>query len=125
MNLPMSLRTAGCEMNYQHAKDEGLTQPLELTDALKIFKHWRIIENDFCYCVGYERSHMLIIKRGGCADYFDLNADEKAEFDQLKRDHIYDNYDQIIENCPHRRSVPRIFHYHLINFYKTRGEMKL
>lgn len=124
-DLPMSLRTAKGEQAYQDAKVAGKTTPLELVDSIKIFEHWRIINNDFPYDVGYKRCHLLVIKRAECASWHDLHDDEIAELNKLKREYLYDEYDQIIENCPSRRSVPHLFHMHLVNFYDKREDMKL
>jgi hypothetical protein len=124
-DLPMSLRTAECEGIYQQAKKDGNTTPLELTESLKIFEHWRIINNDFCYCIGYKTSHMLVIKRAGAGKWSDINATERAELDSIKESYLYENYDQIAENCPHRRTVPHLFHLHLLSFKDKREEMLL
>lgn len=123
--LPMSLRTARTEETYQLAKQNGKTVPLELVNALKIFEHWRIVNNDFPYDVGYKRCHLLTVKRAGVSQWHELNDEEIAELNKLKREYLYDEYDQIIENCPSRRSVPHLFHLHLVNFYDERGDMSL
>jgi len=125
MSLPMSLRTAHMEQNYQNAKAGGTTTPLENVTSLQMFQHWRIIDNDFPYTVGYKRCHMLVVKRAGAGSWHDLNDAEITELNELKRTHLYDEYDQIIENCPSRRSVPHLFHLHLVNFYDDRAEMSL
>lgn len=125
MTLPMSLRTANTEQNYQDAKINGTTTPLELVKAIKIFDHWRIIANDFPYDVGYKRCHMLVVKRAGVGAWNELNTYELSELDRLKQEYLYQEYDQIIENCPSRRSVPHLFHMHLVNFYDDRAEMSL
>ena len=124
-DLPMSMRTSACEQNYQDDKVAGNTQRLELVDSLKKFMHWRIIPNDYCYCVGYKTSHLLVIKRADCKSWFDLTDHEKTDLDIIKREYLYENYDQIIENCPHRRSVPHLFHFHLMQFYDNREDMQL
>ena len=125
MSLPMSLRTADQEQAYQNAKENRSTTPLELVASLQTFEHWRIVNNDFPYDVGYKRCHMLVIKRAGVGAWHELNQAELAELNNLKRNHLYDEYDQIIENCPSRRSVPHLFHLHLVNFYDNREDMEL
>lgn len=125
MSLPMSLRTADTEQTYQDAKVAGTTTPLELVKSIKIFEHWRIIENDYPYNVGYKRCHMLVVKRAGIGAWNELNTYELSELDRIKQDYLYDEYDQIIENCPSRRSVPHLFHLHLVNFYDNREDMAL
>jgi len=121
----MSLRTASEEQTYQDAKANRTTTPLELVTSLQMFNHWRIVNNDFGYGVAYKRSHMLVVKRAGAGTWHDLNAEEIKELNELKRTHLYDEYDQIIENCPSRRSVQHIFHLHLLNFHDAREDMKL
>lgn len=125
MTLPMSLRTAAGEQAYQDAKANKTTKPLELVPSIKLFDHWRIIENDYPYDVGYKRCHMLIVKRAGVGAWNELNTYELSELDRIKREYLYDEYDQIIENCPNRRSVSHIFHLHLVNFYDSRQDMAL
>lgn len=125
MSLPMSLRTAATEQKYQDAKENRTTTPLELVTSLQMFNHWRIVNNDFPYNVGYKRCHMLVLKRAGAGSWHDLRPEEIAELNELKRTHLYDEYDQIIENCPSRRSVPHLFHLHLVSFYDDRAEMSL
>lgn len=125
MSLPMSLRTAAGEQAYQDAKASRSTTPLELVPAIKVFEHWRIIDNDFAYGVAYKRCHMLAVKRAGAGQWHDLNAEEIAELNKLKKQYLYDEYDQIIENCPNRRSVPHLFHLHLVNFHDNREDMQL
>lgn len=68
---------------------------------------------------------MLVIKRAGAGAWHELNQAEIAELNNLKRNYLYDEYDQIIENCPSRRSVPHLFHLHLVNFYDDRQDMVL
>ncbi len=125
MILPMSLRTAAGEQTYQDAKANGTTTPLELVPSIKLFEHWRIINNDYPYDVGYKRCHMLLVKRAGVGSWNELNTYELSELDRIKQEYLYSEYDQIIENCPSRRSVPHIFHIHLVNFYDKREQMSL
>lgn len=125
MSLPMSLRTADQEQAYQNAKANKTTKPLELVPSIKIFDHWRIIENEYPYDVGYKRCHMLVVKRAGIGAWNELNTYELSELDRIKQEYLYSEYDQIIENCPSRRSVPHLFHLHLVNFYDDRADMEL
>lgn len=124
-DLPMSLRTRSGEETYQLAKANGGTVPLELAPSLKIFKHWRLIDNNFPYRVAYKTHHMLLPRRAGVSERWDLNAEEKAEFEQLLKDFIYPEYDLWFENCPKRRSMNHIYHLHLATYYDNREEMML
>lgn len=125
MSLPMSLRTAASEQAYQDAKASGATKPLELEPALKIFEHWRIINNGFPYDVGFAKHHLLVPKRASVAQRWDLNDEERKEFEILLRDYIYDEYDLWFENCPKRRSVAGYYHIHLASYVEHRDQMSL
>jgi hypothetical protein len=121
----MSLRTKAGEESYQVAKTNGQSKPLELAPALKQWEHWRLIDNDFPYAVAFKEHHMLLPKRAGVADRWNLNAAEKAEFEVILRDFVYPTYDLWFENCPKRRSVLSMYHVHLANYYDNREEMSL
>ncbi len=123
--LPMSLRTFDGEIEYQEAKKNGGTIPLELEQSIQKFKHWRLIDNRFPYAVGFKVHHMLVPCRAGVADRWDLNADEKAEFEQLLKEFVYPNYDLWFENCPKRRSVLGFYHLHLATYHDNREAMKI
>lgn len=125
MTLPMSLRTAASEQAYQDAKLNRTTKPLELEPALKIFNHWRIIENGFPYDVAFSRHHLLVPKRASVAQRWDLNDEERKEFEVILKDYIYQEYDLWFENCPKRRSVGGYYHIHLANYVEQREQMSL
>lgn len=111
--LPMSLRSYKSEMTYQLAKKDGRTIPLELEPALQIWDHWRLVQNRFPYDNAFKIHHMLLPKRAGIRERWDLNEEEKAEFEKLLKEFVYPNYNTWFENCPSRRSVPSIYHIHL------------
>lgn len=123
--LPMSLRTERTELNYKIAKENNALNPLNKVYPLENYMHWKIIKNDFPYDVCYKVSHILLIRREGVSSWHELNQDEISELNRLKRTVLYERYDQIVENSPSRRSVPNIFHLHLLKFYNKRNEMKL
>lgn len=124
MSLPMSLRTAAGEQAYQDAKASGNTTPLELEATLRQWKHWRLIDNRFAYTVAFKEHHMLVPRRG-VADRWELNADEKAEFELIVKDFVYPTYDLWFENCPKRRSVRSFYHVHLASYHDSRDQMEL
>lgn len=124
-DLPVSLRTAETEKAYQEAKANGKTTPIELLQSLKTFDHWRIVNNDYTYNIGYKRCHMLVVKRAGVADWDDLNTKEVAEYYMIRRSYLLKEYDQIIENSPSRRSIAHLYHKHLVNFHDHRRDMSL
>lgn len=123
--LPMSLRTFDGEIEYQEAKKHDLTVPLELEPSLKQWDHWRLIDNRFPYTVGFKTHHMLVPKRAGVADRWQLNDDERREFEIILREFTYPNYDLWFENCPKRRSVRGFYHVHFATYHDERSEMSL
>lgn len=110
---PMSLRTLEAEKDYQKAKQEGKTVPLELEPAIKKWEHWRLIDNRFPYNSCFEIHHMLMLKRAGISERWQLNDVEKREFETIIKEFIYPNYDLWFENSPRKRSVPLTYHVHL------------
>jgi len=124
-DVPMSLRTVNGELHYQLAKIDKTTLPLELEPALQIFKYWRVINNRFPYDISFKMHHMLVPRRGDVADRWDLNDNEKAEFETILKDYVYPNYDLWFENCPKRRSVRAFYHVHLATYYDNREDMQL
>lgn len=124
-DLPMSLRTKVGEENYQLAKKNGGSVPLELAPSLKQWEHWRLIDNNFPYGVAFKDHKMLLPKRAGVAERSQLNDAEKAEFEVILREYVYPEYDLWFENCPKRRSMNHIYHVHVASYYDNREEMSL
>lgn len=122
--LPMSLRTANSEANYQQAKIFGSLKPLWDEEVLHSFKHWCIIANRFPYDSCYKTSHMLLPK-SRASEYADLTRAEKTELREIIATYCQDNYHQVIENMTVRRSVMAIYHLHLVTFVDSRGEFTL
>ena len=84
--------------------------------ALQEFKHWYIMPNEFPYDRFFEKSDMLVSKRH--TDEEGLNAEEIAEWRELKNTVLSDNYDHIFENLPKQKSIPHHIHYHLVTPYR-------
>ncbi len=114
MNLPKSLRTRATEATYQQAKQDKTLRPLEEEPRLKEWKYWFLIENRFPYDDVFETSHMLVISREVGAIY-DLTLMENHELLQIRRT-LKENYDAIMDNLPHKRSVATRYHIHLVKF---------
>lgn len=125
MDLPVSLRTAQSEWDYQNAKTRGETIPLELEPAIKKFEHWRVIENRFPYNVAYKTHHMLLPKRAGVSERKQLNETERAEFEKILEEFIDPEYHKWFVNCPGRRSVAGFYHIHLVKYHEKREDMSL
>lgn len=121
----MSLRSFKSEVLYQEAKKTGKTTPLVDVQTLVDFNYWRIIPNDYPYDIAYKRCHMLIIKRQFVDSWNKLTQEEILEYNYIRYLLLYNEYDQIIENAPSRRSVPNMLHVHLVNFLDDRDEMHL
>ena len=114
MTLPKSLRTRATEALYQQAKLEGTLRPLETEPRLKEWKHWFLIENRFPYDEVFSVSHMLVLGREAGAVH-DITFMEAHELMKIRRE-FRDEYDAIMDNFPHRRSVPIRYHVHLVKF---------
>ncbi len=125
MSLPMSLRTAAGERAYQEARLNGGTRPLELEPSIKKWQYWRLIENRFPYSVAFKTHHMLVPYRANVSERWDLNDEEKREFERILREFVYPTYDLWFENCPKRRSVARFYHVHLASYVDSREQMSL
>lgn len=125
MTYNVTLRTLAGETAYQADIKNGKTIPLELVSAIKEWRYWRLIKNDYPGAIAFKQHDMLIIKRAGISERFDLNADEKAEFDQILKEHVYSNYHFWYENVPARRTAPHIYHVHLVKYYDKREDMRL
>lgn len=120
MNAPMSGRSIKGELAYQEAKMSGNTLPLEQEPSVRSWSHWRMIRNRFPYDMLFMQHDMLIPIRSGVADRWQLNDDEKAEFELILREFVYPNYDLWFENCPKRRSVLVTYHIHLATYKEER-----
>lgn len=120
-----TLRKEVSELLYQQAKEQGKSTPLELTKSIRQWEHWRLIDNDYPYDICFATHHMMVPKRAGVAERFDLNDDEKKEFDQILKDFVYENYDLWFENCPRKRTMSHIYHVHLATYYPSRAQMAL
>lgn len=76
------------------------------------FAHWRIIKNKFPYDEIARRHDMIVPKRHTVED--GLTTAELEEFVELKKTHINDVYQMIMESVPKNKSLPEHFHLHLL-----------
>ncbi len=88
--------------------------------AIKKFKYWFIVENDFPYDGVATVSHMILPIRRVVFKWDLLTKEEREELDELKKTYISDNYDAIQENMPSRQTVPGYFHLHLLTFKREK-----
>ncbi len=98
------------------AKMENPPNPFEDIEsiALKKFKHWVIIPNDFPYDAIATTNHLLFTRRKVAFSWDLLTKDEIDELNHLKKTYIADNYDAIWENLPSGQTVPGHFHLQLL-----------
>lgn len=83
------------------------------------YEHWAIIQNIFPYDLIAEVAHLLIPKRI-FAHYEEMTDTEEKELFRIKQE-VTPQYDSILENFAHNRSVPSHFHFHLL---KIKPEFK-
>lgn len=109
------LRTKESEDRYDKLIAEGfLDGKCKLCEASSIqdFTHWRIIRNKFPYDRIAQIHNMVIPKRHVRED--ELSKEEKEEYETIKRTHVNDHYEFIIEPTLKMRSIPQHFHVHLL-----------
>ena len=80
--------------------------------TIREYEHWRIMPNRFPYDRYYERSDMLVLKRH--ARESELTDAERTELCSLKEGALGEQYDQLLENLPHKQSIPHHCHLHLV-----------
>lgn len=122
--IPVSLRTASGEFNYQKEKTSGGLIPLQDEPAIHTFTHWVLKENRFPYDMAYGKHHLLMPLRE-VSERDQLHVHEKEELEHIIRYFIYPNYDLWFENSPSRRSVPTWYHLHLASYWEDRNKMAL
>ncbi len=110
------LRTDETATKYEEAQKTGpKTDGCRLCadeETIKEFTHWRLVPNAFPYDRFFSKSEMLISKRH--TDENGLNAEEIAEWRELKNTVLSDSYDLVFENLPKQKSIPHHIHYHLV-----------
>lgn len=116
-DLPMSLRTTEGEQFYADQKMSNNLKALADEPSLIDYKYWRVINNRFPYNAVLAE-HNLLIPRRVVAERAELNLQEVHELAEIL-DELKNNYDFVMENFPHKRSV--LYHYHLhLGLYKDK-----
>lgn len=119
VEVPMSLRTAESELEYQRAKKSGRLTPLHLIEPIREWTYWKEVANDFPYDSAFAVHNMLLPKRiFSCRE--DMLDHERQELDRIISTYAQHSYHLIFENFGHRRSVQSIFHLHLACYYDER-----
>jgi diadenosine tetraphosphate (Ap4A) HIT family hydrolase len=80
--------------------------------AIKEYKHWKILENEYPWDLIAKINHMIVPKRH--VKYERLNQAEKKEFDLIKKNYLEKKYTLLIEVADKDKSIPSHFHIHLI-----------
>jgi len=122
--LPMSLRTAAGEYDYQMAKYKGTTKQLHEESVIKEWKHWLLIDNRFPYTVAF-RVHRMLLPRRKVANLTELSLEEFTELLTILAGEINDEYDLWFVNTHKRRSILSHFHIHVATYVLDRKEMSL
>ncbi len=86
--------------------------PLCHAEALKTFRFWKIVNNNFPYDAIAKIHHMIVPLRH--TKERGLNAEELDELLQIKEEVLNSEYDYLIEAALKNRSIPEHFHLHLV-----------
>ena len=111
-----SLRTPEMYRKYcegMEKNNEG-TKFFATAPAIKEFKYWKIIANDYPYDKIAEVHHMLVPYRNFKHDS-QMTSVERNELQSVKS-LLNQSYDCIVENLIKNRSFPGHFHLHLIKY---------
>ena len=87
---------------------------------IKIYKLWRVIENEFPYNEIATKNDMIVPLRH--TTEVNLTEEELREFTKIKED-INDKYDMILENTHKQKSIPGHFHLHLLQIKEREIEI--
>src|ERR1043165_1059469 len=110
-----SLRTPEAEQKYVDFRKRpgfGKTCALCTEPAIKQYKYWKIVKNNFPYD-RIAAIHDMILPIEHKVEK-DLTQEEWIEFQQIKKEHIDSTYEFIIEATKLKRSIPEHLHLHLI-----------
>lgn len=80
--------------------------------AILDFEYWKIVENSFPYDLVSSVSNILVPKRHTIES--GLNAEEKTEYEKIKKEVLSREYDYVIECMPKEMSIPSHFHVHIL-----------
>ncbi len=80
--------------------------------ALKEFKYWKILKNDFPWDLIATKHDILVPKKHATEEKLSLL--EIKEFKKIKKNFIEKNYSTIAESTKKHKSIPKHFHVHLI-----------
>jgi len=81
-------------------------------EALRSFKKWKILDNDFPYDLITSEHHMLVPIRH--VTELELDSDELKELSEIKTKLFEEHYDFVMEASTKNKSIPSHFHLHLV-----------
>ncbi len=110
-----TLRTAEMRDKYRALIAERASSEecfLCSADALRTFKLWKIIANNFPYDRIAAVHHMIVPLRH--VGESGLSKEEKTELFEIKKSYIEEKYQFILEATDKTKSIPTHYHLHLI-----------
>lgn len=112
------LRTIKTSLAYEESKRRDI--PLKgscalcVKPAIKEFKNWKVVANEFPYD-RVARVHHLLIPYRHVAE-IDLNEEEKEELQIIKFEYVYSTYESILEMTLLKKTIPSHAHFHLLTY---------
>lgn len=125
MKDAVTLRTSITESRYRADIAAGRTRTLEQLPTVQEWDHWRLVVNDYPYDLAFGVHDMLVAKRPGVTEMWDLNDAERTELEKILRTFVQPSYHMTFENMPTRRSAPQRYHIHTVRFHSKRKDMAL
>lgn len=110
-----TLRTKETQDKYDALRASGGLEGachLCTAPAIKTFKFWKVINNEFPYDVIAKTHHMIVPLRHTAEA--GITQEEWYEWGSLKHGEIDRDYDSLIEETDNAKSIPDHFHIHLI-----------
>lgn len=110
-----TMRTPQTEAAYKAYIDEGGLAAgcvLCAKPALKEFRSWKIIKNDFPYDKIAMQHDMIIPLRHAAQD--EVTNEEWQELNEIKESYIHPTYEWMMEATNIKKSIPSHFHIHLV-----------
>lgn len=115
------LRSVEAIKNYkkvleQREKDGVSFLPITEHDAVCIFIHWYIVQNNFPYDAVADVHHLLVPRRENISGWVDLSYGELQDLLHIRETYCRDHYEMVAENMPSAKTVQNHFHLHLFVF---------
>ncbi|MHB1086392.1 MAG: hypothetical protein ACYCZ0_01440 [Minisyncoccota bacterium] len=110
-----TLRTKETEQKYLDAREAGALDGdcvLCARAALKSFKLWKVIKNEFPYDKIASVHDMIVPLRH--VTHKELTEEELRELDAIKDSYIHPTYEWMFEATDRKKTIPNHFHIHLI-----------